>query len=80
LVVEVDGTVVPLEFGFRRDYALGNLTQRRLGEMVRDWRAERYPAFQDLCRRALAELETPAALPFVNWYETLAEAGAVTHD
>lgn len=77
LVVEADGAVVPLEYGFLRAYALGNLHDGRLRELASSWKRERSGAFQELCRRALAELHKPAALPFANWYEVMADLGAV---
>jgi MoaA/NifB/PqqE/SkfB family radical SAM enzyme len=73
LVVETDGTVVPLQHGFSRAYALGNLYDASLHHLARVWRAERYVAFQTLCRRVFADLTATPGLPFFNWYEAIGQ-------
>jgi Fe-coproporphyrin III synthase len=73
LVVEADGAVVPLQFGFPRAYALGCLDEARLSFLGVRWRAQTLGAFAALCRRTFEELSAPADLPFVlNWYEEVA--------
>jgi MoaA/NifB/PqqE/SkfB family radical SAM enzyme len=74
LIVEPDGAVVPLQYGFARAYALGNLHAAPLRELADRWRRERYPAFRALCRRVFDELAAPANLPFTNWYEAVSRA------
>lgn len=74
LVVEPDGTVVPLRYGFARAYALGNLHDRSLRDLAGGWRQTHLPRFGDLCRRAFEGLSDPAAPPFVNLYDVLAKA------
>jgi MoaA/NifB/PqqE/SkfB family radical SAM enzyme len=71
LVVEADGTVVPIEHGFARAYALGKLRDAPLCDLAADWRRERADSFRALCREVWTELTIPADLPFVNWYEAL---------
>jgi MoaA/NifB/PqqE/SkfB family radical SAM enzyme len=70
LVIEADGTVVPLQYGFSRRYALGNLHTAPLGELAERWRRERHHAFRDVCRRVHEELTSVDA--FANWYEMIA--------
>lgn len=72
LVVEADGTVVPLQFGFPRAYALGHLDEARLRFLGVRWRAQTLGAFAALCRRTFEEVSAPAHLPFVNWHEEVA--------
>lgn len=74
LVVEPDGTVVPLRYGFSRAHALGNLHNRPLVDLAEAWRQTRLGQFGELCRRALEGLKGPAAPPFVNLYDVLANA------
>jgi hypothetical protein len=74
LVIEADGTVVPIQYGFSRGYALGNLKEAPLGELAARWRRERYPAFRSLCLRVYEEITAPAELPFVNWYDAITRA------
>jgi Fe-coproporphyrin III synthase len=71
LVLEADGTVVPVEYGFDRRYAVGNVLQERLKDLAAPWIAGVYPRFRALCRGVYAEACRPAELPFLNWYELL---------
>ncbi|MDP9120723.1 MAG: radical SAM protein [Acidobacteriota bacterium] len=74
LIVEADGTVVPVEYGFARRFALGNLHQARLAELAPRWRQERYPEFQSLCRDAFAAFAADPETPLLNWYEAVRQA------
>jgi MoaA/NifB/PqqE/SkfB family radical SAM enzyme len=74
LVVESDGMVVPVQYGFAREYALGNLHEATLSEMIGQWRVEVLPRFRVLCRRVYEETTAPRDLPFFNWYEKLEES------
>lgn len=78
LVIESDGTVVPLQHGFPRAHALGNLHERPLRELARAWKAQGYRRFEALCRQTFDKVTGDPAresLPFVNWYELLAAEG-----
>lgn len=72
LVIETDGTVTPMTYGFARRFALGSLTDRPLAELAAAW--DERP-FVDLCAavrdRILAERR-----PFFNWYEEVRHAAA----
>lgn len=72
LVVEADGTVVPLQYGFARAHVLGNLLEEPLGAMADRWKRDGYPAFSALCRRTFDRLGQ-AALPIANWYRLVAQ-------
>ena len=71
LIIESDGTIVPLQHGFARQYALGNLHQQSLTDAAEDWRRMRLPSFRSLCRRVFQESTVPDTLPFFNWYEAV---------
>jgi MoaA/NifB/PqqE/SkfB family radical SAM enzyme len=71
MVLEADGTVVPIGYGFSREYAVGNILKRRLRELAPEWIERGYPDFRKLCRRVYAEACQPSDLPFLNWYELL---------
>lgn len=79
LVVQSDGTVLPLQYGFPAAYALGNVRTARLTVLASEWRRSRYPFFRDVCRRVFHRLtSSTASLPIINWYgEIAAEAVAV---
>ncbi len=76
LIVEPDGTVVPVQYGFARRYALGNLFRERLPSLAATWRRDTEPAFRRLCRDVFAAVTEPSDLPFCNWYEVLAHHAA----
>jgi hypothetical protein len=73
LVIEPDGSVVPIQYGFAMSYGLGNLHEASLSELMQRWRREKLPEFRDLCRRVYQTATKPADLPFFNWYEVLGE-------
>jgi MoaA/NifB/PqqE/SkfB family radical SAM enzyme len=79
LVVETDGTVVPLRYGFARVYALGSLYDARLSELNRKWRSYQYDAFRHMCQEVFDQLVVPSTAPVLNWYDAVgefAQAGA----
>jgi MoaA/NifB/PqqE/SkfB family radical SAM enzyme len=75
LVLEADGTLVPLQYGFPRRYAIGQVGTARLPELAANWRASRYGHFLELCRRAFETL-TSGEERIVDWYRVVALAGA----
>ena len=74
LVLEADGSLVPLQYGFPRPYALGNAQTGRLRDHARRWIRTTAPRFRSLCRRVHAQLLDPDALPFHNWFQSMADA------
>ncbi|MDQ3694113.1 MAG: SPASM domain-containing protein [Chloroflexota bacterium] len=74
LVIESDGTVVPLQYGLARSFALGNLRETPLAGHAAAWRGEPYRRFRDLCRRAHLAETASFALPLFNWYEAVGRA------
>jgi MoaA/NifB/PqqE/SkfB family radical SAM enzyme len=71
LVLEADGMLVPIQHGFPRRYALGNLHRSSLRSLGEAWKHDRWPLFHELCRSVHTELSAGSGLPFVNWYEVL---------
>jgi MoaA/NifB/PqqE/SkfB family radical SAM enzyme len=69
LVVEAAGMVVPLGYGFARQFALGSLQDAPLRDLAPRWIETGYRGFRDLCRRVYDEACQPTDLPFLNWYE-----------
>jgi MoaA/NifB/PqqE/SkfB family radical SAM enzyme len=75
IVIEADGTVVPLQYGFGRTYALGNLAEEPLPQLARRWRSTRYPGFLALCRETFeCYVPGPRSSPYFNWYEAVSIA------
>lgn len=77
LVVESDGTLVPLQYGFSRAYALGDIQNATIHELSLAWFRETLHAFQRIYDRAFRRMDDFQKLPFFNWYELLME---VSHD
>jgi MoaA/NifB/PqqE/SkfB family radical SAM enzyme len=71
VIVEADGTVVPIQHGFGRAYALGNVHDHTFRELAAQWLAEGYPAFRCLCQSVFQSETQPAELPMFNWYEAI---------
>lgn len=76
LIVEPDGTVVPVEYAFGRDWALGNILQQRLPVLAARWRRERLAGFLALCRSVQQAATSPGRPAVINWYGHLARASA----
>ncbi|MGW6200782.1 radical SAM protein [Kribbella sp. NPDC055110] len=74
LVLETDGTVVPLSYGFGRDYALGSVREAPLAALAERW------DFEPLRRQALALYEELIRdnVKFTNWYERMMRRSTAT--
>lgn len=62
LIIEADGTVVPLQHGLARKYMLGNLQEAPLCELTKKWYQECYSSFLQLCQHIFEEVTTPSEL------------------
>lgn len=72
LVIETDGFVVPLSYGFGRDYALGSVENTSLVALADEWDAEPL-------RRMAAGLHSQLIrdeVRFSNWYERMMRLSA----
>jgi MoaA/NifB/PqqE/SkfB family radical SAM enzyme len=68
LILEPDGTLVPLGYGFPRAFALGNVRDAPWSELIRDWRATREAGFRRICQEVWEETREQTERPFINWY------------
>lgn len=75
LVVEDNGAVVPLRYGFPRHFGMGNLHDGNLSELANEWARRRSGAFCDVYRRALLQVRTSRDR-FFNMYQLIAEEAA----
>ena len=76
LIVEPDGTVVPVEYSFGRQWALGNLRDARLPVLAKRWKRERLASFRALCQRVQRQATTATEPAVINWYGRLAQAAS----
>ncbi|MDO8940251.1 MAG: radical SAM/SPASM domain-containing protein [Methylicorpusculum sp.] len=74
LAIEPDGMIVPVQYGFSRDYAIGNLHQNSFRQLADDWRKNHMVPFYGLCHE-LHKTVTDKSQPFVfNWNEMITAA------
>lgn len=77
VVVQDDGWIVPIQYGFSTEYAIARLNYGGFREQASHWKHRRYPQFLDLSRRVWAEIrDSPQHLPFTNWYAAITGASA----
>lgn len=76
LIVEPDGTVVPVEYDFGRHWALGNLHEARLPVLAARWHQQRSDGFRTLCGGVHRQAVAADAPAVINWYGRLARAAA----
>jgi Fe-coproporphyrin III synthase len=69
LILEADGTLVPISYGFSRGYALGNVHERSLVNAFAAWRNEGKEDFRRLCSWVLHEIAANPDEQLVNWHE-----------
>jgi Fe-coproporphyrin III synthase len=69
IVMEADGTVVPISYGFSRNYQICNLFQQKLNDSWPSFLREVYPAYRKLCRELFEEVSSKK--PLFNWYEQI---------
>ena len=71
LIIEADGTVVPIQHGFSRKYALGNLKETSLAKLSQKWCQESYADFVKLCQQVYEKVCLPIEFPVINWYQAM---------
>lgn len=76
LVLETDGTIVPIGYGFERSYRLGSVPEGRMRDFLPAWRRDIYPRLRRLFHEVFERETTPHDLPCFNWYESVARHAA----
>ena len=76
LVIEDNGEVVPLRYGFRRNFSLGNLNSAPLAAMVEPWIQNRSEALGDLYIDVLNRFAN-SSQRFGNIYQMVADQAGV---
>lgn len=71
LVLEADGTIVPISYGFARRYQLCNVRAQRLAAAWPSYLRRAYPAFKQLCKEVYDELCGTDGPLLVNWHEAM---------
>jgi Fe-coproporphyrin III synthase len=71
IVMEADGAVVPISYGFSRRYQICSLKERGLNQGWQSFLSAGYPEFRRLCRGLFEELISPGQQPLFNWHERI---------
>ncbi|WP_323117818.1 radical SAM protein [Burkholderia alba] len=71
IVLQADGTVVPVSHGFDRRYALCNVHEQRLADAWPAYRDDGYRRFTALCRQEFAAIRAGDAPLLMNWHERI---------
>ncbi|MGZ8335557.1 MAG: radical SAM protein [Allosphingosinicella sp.] len=75
IVIQADGWIVPLQYGFSTDFAIGRVGAGDFRRQASGWLRDRYGPFLALARDVWDVMaESPAHLPFANWYARMSEA------
>jgi Fe-coproporphyrin III synthase len=69
VVLEPDGSLVPVAYGFSRRFRICNILGERFASAWPRYTEGSYPAFRRLCRAALIALASPTAPPLLNWHD-----------
>ncbi|GGC54484.1 hypothetical protein GCM10011504_36080 [Siccirubricoccus deserti] len=81
LVIETDGTVVPLAHGFARGHAIGTLGNMALSAMADHWISSGGAGrFQALLRRVAGQAFAPGAPPLLSWADEVRRTAAAVHN
>ena len=73
LILEPDGALVPLSYGFGRSYQICNVQQQRLSFAWPGFAQHGYPEFRRLCRGLFEDIVQEKVGPLFNWYEEIVE-------
>lgn len=73
LVIEADGSVVPLQYGINRAYKIGNLYDNNLSALGAQWKKEGMASFHLLCKKAfkMATKSISEGEFFGNYYDLI---------
>jgi hypothetical protein len=73
LILEDDGTLVPISYGFGRNYQVCNIQQQRLSAAWPDFVETGYPGFRRLCHGLFEDIVQGKINQLFNWYEEIVE-------
>lgn len=77
IVIEADGSAVPVSYGFSKIFRICNVNDESLAAAWPRYAQSGYREFRRLCRGVFDEIMEPSALPFFNWYELMVARSGV---
>jgi MoaA/NifB/PqqE/SkfB family radical SAM enzyme len=78
LVLQEDGTVSPIAYGFNPRFQVTNIHARRLRDSWAEFAQQRLPALRSLARGVWSELVTDRTSAVFNWHERMLAASFAT--
>lgn len=76
MVLEADGSVVPLAYGFGRQFRICSILEQDLRPAWDGYVGTGYLNFRSLCRKVWAELADPATPVLLNWHDLIVARSA----
>jgi MoaA/NifB/PqqE/SkfB family radical SAM enzyme len=73
VVLEPDGAVVPLAYGFSRRFMICNIHEERFASAWRRYAETDYPVLRRLCRAALDAIRSAATPQLFNWHDLIVQ-------
>ncbi len=73
LVIEPDGTISPVQYGFASQFTIGNLHKVSLAKALNEWKAAKARVFTNMAKEVHMHIKEPCKTPFVYWYTLLNE-------
>jgi MoaA/NifB/PqqE/SkfB family radical SAM enzyme len=80
IVLEPDGSVVPVAYGFSRRFRICNVNEEPLSTAWHRYATVDYPAFRRLCRDALTVIDSPDSPDLINWHEFIVQQSLGWHE
>ena len=80
IVLDAEGWVVPVAYGFSRELALGNVLEEPLDELWGRFRESRYAGFRGLCETFYEELVRGVGPDIFNWTERMVRSSIQIED
>ncbi len=71
IVIEADGSAVPVSYGFSKSFRICNVNDEHLAAAWPRYAQAGYREFRRLCRGVFDEILKPSEFPFLNWYELM---------
>ncbi|HEY7402611.1 MAG TPA: radical SAM protein [Candidatus Angelobacter sp.] len=73
LVLEHDGTLVPIQYGIAREFQIANATSPDFSDEISRWKSTGYTKLLQLCSRVYDDClrERDDKYPFFNWYSAV---------
>lgn len=80
VVLEPDGSLVPVAYGFSRRFGICNIHEERFATAWGRYAETGYPVFRRFCRRAFTSLASPTAPQLLSWHDLIVRQSLGWHE